>query len=92
MQVSVYGNEVPIEDQLKRCWLMQRTNQAVRIRRSRVHTLTVPEVQARVSKQAALKAQEYLDTQSFSRSGLMEQLLYEGFTQTQASYGVSVAY
>ena len=64
----------------------------VGVRRNSVHTLTVPEVQARVSKQAALKAQEYLDTQSFSRSGLMEQLLYEGFTQTQASYGVSVAY
>ena len=32
MQVPVYGSEVPIEDQLKRCRLMQRTSQAVRIR------------------------------------------------------------
>jgi hypothetical protein len=44
------------------------------------------------NEQAALKAKEYLNNQSFSRSGLMEQMLYEGFTQAQASYGVSAAY
>ena len=49
MQVPVYGTEVPIEDQLERCRLMQRTSQAVRIRRSGVHTLTVPEARLRVS-------------------------------------------
>ena len=49
MQVPVHGSEVPIEDQLKRCRLMQRTSQAVRIRRSGVHTLTVPEARLRVS-------------------------------------------
>ena len=26
---------------------------------------------------------------SFSRSGLIKQLLYEGFTQSQAEYGVT---
>ena len=49
MQVPVYGTEVAIEDQLKRGRLIQRSSQAVRIRRSRVHTLTVPEVHTRVS-------------------------------------------
>jgi hypothetical protein len=28
---------------------------------------------------------------SFSRSGLIDQLLYEGFTRDQAEYGVSEA-
>src|SRR6185503_11716438 len=49
MQVPVYGTEVAIEDQLKGGRLIQRSSQAVRIRRSRVHTLTVPEVHTRVS-------------------------------------------
>ena len=40
-------------------------------------------------EQTAKSAQSYLDVMSFSRSGLIEQLLYEGFTQQQAEYGVS---
>ena len=40
-------------------------------------------------EQAALKAAQYLDFQSFSRSGLIDQLLFEGFTQEEAEYGVS---
>ena len=39
-------------------------------------------------EQAAKKAQEYLDSQAFSRSGLIEQLEFEGFTRQQAEYGV----
>ena len=34
-------------------------------------------------------AQSYLDSQSFSRSGLIDQLLFEGFSQAEAEYGVS---
>lgn len=41
------------------------------------------------NEQAAQKAQDYMDFSSFSRSGLIDQLLYEGFTQEQAEYGVS---
>jgi len=37
--------------------------------------------------QAAKKAQEYLDYDSFSRSGLIKQLEFEGFTPAQAAYG-----
>jgi hypothetical protein len=37
--------------------------------------------------QAAKAAQSYLDTSSFSRSGLIEQLMYEGYTRAQAEYG-----
>ncbi len=37
-------------------------------------------------------ARSYLDYQSFSRQGLIQQLEFEGFTHSQASYGVSKAY
>lgn len=39
--------------------------------------------------QAAASAANYLDYTSFSRSGLIDQLIYEGFTPEQAEYGVS---
>ena len=40
--------------------------------------------------QAAQSAADYLEhVGGFSRSGLINQLLYEGFTQAQAEYGVS---
>ena len=34
------------------------------------------------------KAESYLNSSSFSRSGLIDQLLYEGFSQAEAEYGV----
>ena len=37
---------------------------------------------------AAAKAKEYLRLEAFSRSGLIAQLKYEGFTYAQALYGV----
>lgn len=43
-------------------------------------------------KQAYKTAEEYLDSQSFSESGLVEQLEYEGFTHGQAVYGAHKAY
>lgn len=39
--------------------------------------------------EAAESAASYLDYTSFSRAGLIDQLLYEGFTPEQAEYGVS---
>ena len=44
------------------------------------------------NQQAALKAEEYLGYTSFSRQGLVEQLLYADFTPQQAEYGASQAY
>ena len=38
---------------------------------------------------AALKAKSYLRTMPFSRTGLIEQLEYEGFTHQEAVYGVA---
>ncbi len=38
---------------------------------------------------ALKKAQSYLRISSFSRSGLIEQLEYEGFTEDEATYGVN---
>ncbi|HEY3575314.1 MAG TPA: Ltp family lipoprotein, partial [Arthrobacter sp.] len=32
---------------------------------------------------------DYLEYTSFSRAGLIDQLLFEGFTPAQAEYGVS---
>jgi Host cell surface-exposed lipoprotein len=37
-------------------------------------------------------AESYLETGGFSRSGLIEQLVFEGFTRAQAEYGVQQAY
>ena len=43
--------------------------------------------------QAAKKAKSYLRSSSFSKTGLIEQLEFEGFTYDQAVYGVkSVGY
>ena len=42
-----------------------------------------------LNEQAVKKAKEYLDYSSFSRSGLISQLKYEGFTTEQAEYGVT---
>ena len=39
--------------------------------------------------EAAKKAESYLTYSAFSRQGLIDQLLYEGFTPEQAEYGVS---
>jgi hypothetical protein len=48
-------------------------------------------VHADWNEQAARTAEEYLDTSGFSRSGLIEQLKYDGYTQSQAAYGASQA-
>ncbi|MBV1755875.1 MAG: Ltp family lipoprotein [Methanobacterium sp.] len=39
-------------------------------------------------EQAAKMAENYLNTMPFSRSGLIEQLEFEGFTRQEAEYGV----
>ena len=41
------------------------------------------------NEQAAKSAKSYLDFSSFSRSGLIKQLEYEGFTAEQAEYGAT---
>ena len=38
-------------------------------------------------EQAAEKAQDYLDLMDFSRSGLISQLEYEGFSAEDAAHG-----
>ncbi len=49
----------------------------------------VPERGGTVSQQNALgKAQDYLEFQSFSRSGLIRQLEFEGFSTADATYAV----
>lgn len=40
------------------------------------------------NEQAAKTAAGYLEYSSFSRSGLIDQLLFEGFTPAQAEFGV----
>jgi len=47
-----------------------------------------PAPEETVSQQnARQKAAEYLDYTAFSRTGLIQQLVYEGFTQADATYG-----
>lgn len=41
------------------------------------------------NEQAVETAASYLRSSSFSRTGLIEQLEYEGFTHKQAVYGVN---
>lgn len=41
------------------------------------------------NQQAAKSAANYLDFTPFSRAGLVDQLIFEGFTPAQAEYGVS---
>jgi hypothetical protein len=54
-------------------------------------TASAPDGSVTVSQQQAAKsAEHYLKYQSFSRSGLVSQLLYEGFSAEDAEYGVSV--
>jgi hypothetical protein len=48
----------------------------------------VDAVDADWSEQAVLMAASYLETMPFSRQGLIDQLVYEGFTTEQATYGV----
>ena len=40
-------------------------------------------------KNAIRKAESYLDFMAFSRKGLIEQLMFEGFSREQAEYGVT---
>ena len=40
-------------------------------------------------RQAVRAAQNYIDFKAFSRSGLVEQLEFEGYSRTEAEYGVS---
>ena len=44
------------------------------------------------NEQAYLSAQSYLDYTSFSLSGLIGQLKYEGFSAKQVKYGATKAY
>ena len=41
------------------------------------------------NKQAAASAQSYLDMSGYSRDGLIDQLVFEGYTRAQAEYGVN---
>jgi hypothetical protein len=51
-------------------------------------TTPPPPVETTSQSNAVQKAQEYLDYQAFSRSGLIDQLVFEGFSTEDATYGV----
>jgi hypothetical protein len=59
--------------------------------RSWSSAFAVDHVTVNWNEQAYLMAKEYLDYTHFSRSGLIGQLKYEGFTTKQATYGVTKA-
>ena len=40
-------------------------------------------------EQAAKSVESYLEFTSFSRDGLIDQLVFEGYTQEEAEYGVT---
>ena len=43
------------------------------------------------NEQAAKSAEIYLEYSAFSRQGLIDQLMFEGYTRAQAEYGVDQA-
>ena len=45
----------------------------------------------KAQEQAIGSAESYLDYSHFSKKGLIEQLMFEGYTQSQAEYGVEKA-
>jgi hypothetical protein len=53
-------------------------------------TTEAPEPSETIGQENAREsAQNYLNAMSFSRSGLIDQLLFEGFSQAEAEYGVN---
>ena len=52
-------------------------------------TYAVDAIDVDWNDQAAKSAKSYLEYQLFSRDGLIDQLIFEGFTRFQAEYGVS---
>ncbi len=46
-------------------------------------------VESAAQENARGSAESYLENSNFSRSGLIEQLEYEGYTKQQAVYGVN---
>ena len=52
-------------------------------------TYAVDNVTVDWNEQAAQKAQEYLDFMAFSREELIGQLVFEGFSQSEAEYGAT---
>lgn len=54
-----------------------------------VETPVVTESQATLGERQAVRAaQNYIDFKAFSKSGLIEQLEFEGYSRTEAEYGV----
>jgi hypothetical protein len=54
-------------------------------------TFAVDAIDVDWNEQAAKSAEDYLGFSSFSRSGLIEQLEFEGYAREQAEYGVTQA-
>jgi Host cell surface-exposed lipoprotein len=50
-------------------------------------TYGVANSHANWDKEAAADAREYLKTEAFSASGMIQQLEFDGFTASQAQYG-----
>jgi hypothetical protein len=50
------------------------------------------EVPAPTKAEAVESAEGYLDGQSFSKSGLVDQLKFEGFTAAQTQHGADATY
>ena len=74
--------------------LAQRAHRPVGVREftKTVSTFAVDSLKADWNEQSYLKAKSYLAYTSFSLPGLIDQLVYEGFSQAQAKYGATKAY
>jgi colicin import membrane protein len=59
---------------------------------SDIATQAVDSLNVDWAAQAVRSAESYLETSSFSQSGLAEQLEFEGFTPEEAAHGAATAY
>ena len=63
----------------------------VRMAVARLELMSLTPTLAKMAVRAAKKAESYLEIMSFSTSGLISQLEFEGFTHSQAVYGADHA-
>ena len=54
-------------------------------------TAAVDSLTVDYNAQAAKQAKQYLEMSSFSRASLIQQLVFEGYTQKQAAHGATQA-
>ncbi len=93
-EVSSESNEVVSEPEVVTEEVVTETTAVAEPVEEKPETVTEPPIVTQNQptlgeRQAVRAAQNYIDFQGFSRSGLVEQLEFEGYSRTEAEYGVA---